>query len=83
MHLVAVAALVCILADPASAGVLWGGSGDPAKAGLSVHDPSGVFRFDHDHAGPQPGVLHQDTLASAALGGSIKLPPEQATAELK
>ena len=72
----------CLGASAAKAAIVWDGSGDPTAAGLAFHNPNDSLHIDHDHQGPRPGVLHLDTLASPALGGSVNLPPETAVAEL-
>ena len=75
--------LACYLCvAPTTAAIIWDGTGDPTAAGLVFHNSGSSFKLDHDNEGPQPGVLHQDTLASPAHGGSVNLDPETAVTEL-
>ena len=53
--------LACYLCvAPTTAAIIWDGTGDPTAAGLVFHNSGSSFKLDHDHEGPQPGVLHQE-----------------------
>jgi hypothetical protein len=74
------------LAVPASATLIWNGSGDPASVGYVLSGSAAhailPFQLDTENGVAHPGVAYQDTAADASASGVYKLLGATASSEL-